>query len=57
MKTKVEKAIDTIKGFCGKHDNCDRCRYRTEAGGCMFREDIPYYWDSKTDNRGKEKGE
>ena len=54
MKTKVEKAIDTIKGFCGKHDTCDRCRYRTETDGCMFREDIPYYWDSKTNNRGKE---
>lgn len=34
----VETAIDYIKGYCNKHQNCsERCRlYDTEGGACMF---------------------
>lgn len=56
----VEMAIEYIKGYCNKHQNCDeRCRlYDTEDGACMFYDayaGTPCDWDLP--KRKEENGE
>lgn len=42
----IKKALLTIKGYCEKHINCDKCQLRDEEGYCFFSSrNIPYDWD------------
>lgn len=44
-KDRVDKAVEIIKGYCLKHTNCEKCRFRGENGYCMFEGgDVPCDW-------------
>ena len=46
MKSKIEKAVLYIKGFCEKHYGCEKCKlYDKENSVCMLRSDVPCCWD------------
>ena len=41
MKDKVEKAFDTLKGYCQKRVSCENgCRFYVE-GICIFQQELP----------------
>lgn len=43
----IEKAIDTLKGYCLKHATCDNCRFKID-NDCFFeRNTMPCDWDFK----------
>lgn len=45
MKSRLQKSIDYIKGFCEKHDACDFCRLQDkETKICTLRDAIPIEW-------------
>lgn len=42
MKDRIDKAVDTIRGYCAKVTNCDKCRYRQGTdGSCPFMKETP----------------
>ena len=41
----IKKALLTIKGYCEKHINCNKCQLSNENGYCFFSRDIPIEWD------------
>ena len=43
FKSKMEKAFDTLRGYCDKHWYCeDGCKlYDKKHGCCVFRTDNP----------------
>lgn len=48
MKTRLQKSIEYIKGYCDKHDDCKKCKLRdSEAGGCGIRDKAPTDWKYK----------
>lgn len=40
-RDKVDKAIKTIRGYCGKVKRCERCRFRCSDGDCLFMKEFP----------------
>ena len=40
-RTPVDRAIDTLRGDCGKVKHCDDCRFIREDGNCLFMDDTP----------------
>lgn len=44
MKTRVDKAIAVIRGYCNKLASCDKCRYRLPNGLCPFSHSVPCDW-------------
>ena len=50
MKTRLQKSIEYIKGYCDKHDSCDFCRLQEkDTKMCMFKDLIPAEWEYKAD--------
>ena len=46
MKTRLEKAIEYIRGFCNKHDECEKCRLQDkETQICRLKDAIPCEWE------------
>ena len=43
----IKKALQTIKGYCEKHINCEKCLLRNAKNYCLFesQDAIPYDWD------------
>lgn len=51
-KDRVDKAVETLKGYCNKHSDCDeRCRlYDKENKVCMLEKGIlPCDWSVNND--------
>lgn len=46
MKTRIEKAIEYIKGYCDKHSSCEKCRLYSDDNKCIVQ-DIPCDWECK----------
>lgn len=40
----IKKALQTIKGYCEKHTDCNRCLLQGSLH-CVIEEDIPADWD------------
>ena len=40
----IKKALLTIRGYCLKHETCDRCQLKGKLH-CVLEEDIPADWD------------
>jgi hypothetical protein len=39
---RIDKAVETIKGYCTKHFNCETCRfYEKESYDCVLSKNIP----------------
>ena len=46
MKSRLEKAIEYIQGYCNKHDKCENCKLITnETGYCQLENKIPCDWN------------
>lgn len=46
MKSRLEKAIEYIKGYCNKHVDCDKCKLKViETGFCKLEDKVPCDWD------------
>lgn len=48
MKDRVDKAVETLRGFCLKRVACDGCRFNDEAYGCLLirnGQTIPADWE------------
>ena len=46
MKSRLEKAMEYIQGYCNKHSTCDDCKLATqEAGHCRLECKIPCDWN------------
>lgn len=57
MKSRLEKAMEYIQGYCNKHSTCDDCKLATqEAGHCRLECKIPCDWNAsieESDNSDK----
>ena len=40
-KDRIDRAVETIRGYCGKVKHCDDCRFISEDGNCLFMDDTP----------------
>lgn len=55
MKSKLEKSIEYIKGFCNKHVNCEKCILKIPATGfCKLEDKVPCDWDIEKDGVSNE---
>ena len=52
MKTKLDKSIEYIKGYCSKHSCCEECRLNNDLY-CSLK-DLPVNW--KTLQEREQKG-
>lgn len=41
MKSRVEKAVKILKGYCDKQVDCDKCKFKIENEMCMLQERVP----------------
>ena len=54
MKSRIDKAIEYIRGYCQKHDNCDGCKLECNKSGCDFRNwSIPADWETPSERKKK----
>ena len=43
---RLQKAIETLKGYCDKQISCEKCKFTTDVG-CFFVNCVcPCDWDS-----------
>ena len=52
-KVPVDRAIDTLRGYCSKVPTCGKCRFSTD-GQCPFMQETPPC-DWEMDKRRQEK--
>ena len=53
MKSRLEKAIEYIKGYCNKHDNCKNCKLIiNETGYCILENKVPCDWNVNIEESG-----
>ena len=46
MKSRLEKAMEYIQGYCNKHNNCKNCKLTTqETGYCRLENKVPCDWN------------
>lgn len=50
-KDRIDKAVETIKGYCTKHSTCTNCRFRIKGSGvCVFEKgEIPCEWSEENE--------
>lgn len=55
MKDRIDRAVDTIRGYCAKVKYCGDCRFMSKDKNCLFMNDTPPCdWRiDKTGNRQK----
>ena len=57
MKSRLEKAMEYIQGYCDKHSNCKNCKLITqETGHCRLEDKMPCDWNvniEESDNSDK----
>ena len=45
-KSRLEKAMEYIQGYCNKHDNCKNCKLTMqETGYCRLENKVPCDWN------------
>ena len=51
MKTRLQKSIEYIKGYCDKHDDCKKCKlYDSKTEWCGIRDKAPADWEYKAES-------
>lgn len=46
MKSKLEKSIEYIKGYCNKQVTCEKCILKSSGTGfCKLEDKFPCDWD------------
>ena len=48
MKSRLQKSIEYIKGYCDKHDSCSSCRLQ-DKDGCKLKNTTPCEWEYKAE--------
>ena len=42
MKSRLEKALEYIQGYCNKHASCEKCKLKVhETGFCRLEQNVP----------------
>ena len=50
----INKALETISGYCAKISKCENCRFsEKEDGICILQNYVPADWVSEKENRCK----
>lgn len=53
MKTRLDKSIEYIRGYCEKNDCCSRCKiYDRSEERCSFKR-IPLTWETLQERKEK----
>ena len=50
MKSKLEKAIEYIRGYCIKHSRCEDCKFDSDDG-CFIKK-MPCDWKTPSEMKG-----
>lgn len=51
MKTRLQKSIEYIKGYCDKHDDCRKCKlHDSKNERCGIIDKIPVDWKYKAES-------
>ena len=54
MKTRLQKSIEYIKGYCDKHDDCRKCKLcDSKAERCGIIDNVPADWKYKAESENK----
>ena len=52
MKSKLDKAVEYIRGNCQKHSVCDKCVFYDNAWDCQFKDGyVPAEWKTPEEIR------
>jgi hypothetical protein len=54
FKDRIDRAVGTLRGYCAKVKNCNKCRFVTQGGECPFMLETPPC-DFDMDDRKKKK--
>lgn len=54
MKSKLDKSIEYIRGYCLKHSCCEECKLNNDMEGHCSLKDLPLNW--KTPQETEQKG-
>lgn len=61
MKTRLDKSIEYIRGYCGKHFCCEECKLNNDMKGHCSLKDLPLNWktlqEKKQNGRADMRGE
>ena len=47
-KIRAEQAAKIIAGYCNKQNDCNRCLFRGNEGGCKLSGTIPMNWEASS---------
>lgn len=51
MKTRLQKSIEYIRGYCDKHNDCTKCKLHDgENEWCGIRDKVPADWKYKEES-------
>lgn len=51
----INKAFETISGYCAKTPRCEKCRFsEKEDGTCILQNYVPSDWISEKEKRCKD---
>jgi len=57
MKTRLDKSIEYIRGYCLKHFCCEECKLNNDMEGQCSLKDLPVNWKTLQEIKLKEGGE
>lgn len=56
MKSKLDKAIEYIRGYCSKHGSCLDCKLNDDSKqDCILSKTIPCDWETQKERQDHEK--
>ena len=53
MKDRIDRAFETLKGYCAKRIDCVGCRHDNK-GACELNINLPVDWKKPEKNRGEQ---
>ena len=57
MKTKLDKSIEYIRGYCLKHFNCEECKLNNSMIEHCSLKDLPCNWQTLGEKREVKKND
>lgn len=52
MKTRLDKSIEYIRGYCSKHCLCGECKLHNGIKGCLLK-DLPLNWETLQEKKAR----
>lgn len=53
MKTRLDKSIEYIRGYCLKHFCCEECKLYNDMEGYCSMKDVPLDWETLQEKKQK----